>query len=52
VIALISDDAALIHNPRAGRVDDELHAPNSDLLLEQGCPVVVHLVPFGAKEAK
>ena len=52
VIAIISDDAALIHNPRAGRVDDELHAPNSDLLLEQGCPVVVHLVPFGAKEAK
>jgi hypothetical protein len=52
VIALISDDAALIHNPRAGRVDDELHAPNSDLLLEQGCPVVLHLAPFAAKEAK
>lgn len=52
VIALITDDAALIQNPRAGRVDDELHAPNSDLLLEQGCPVVLHLLPFGEKEAK
>jgi hypothetical protein len=52
VIALITDEAALIQNPRAGRVDDELHAPNPALLLEQGCAVVVHLVPTGEREAK
>jgi hypothetical protein len=52
VIALITDEAALIQNPRAGRMDDELHAPNPDLLLEQGSSVVVHLVPPGAREAK
>jgi hypothetical protein len=52
VIALITDEAALIQNPRAGRVDDELHAPNPALLLEQGCAVVVHLVQAGAREAK
>jgi hypothetical protein len=51
IIALITDDAALIQNPRAERVDDELHAPNADLLLEQGRPVVLHLLPFGNKEA-
>lgn len=50
IIALITDDAALIQNPRAERVDDELHAPNPDLLLEQGRPVVVHLLPFGQKD--
>ncbi len=52
VVALITDAAALIQNPRAGRVDDELHAPNSDSLPGQGSPVVVHLLPFKDKKTE
>lgn len=49
VISLISDSTALIQNPRVGKLDDELHAPNPSLLLEEGVPVVVHLLPFVEK---
>ena len=46
VISLISDGIALIQNPRDGKQDDELHAPNPNLSPGQDFPVVVHLLPF------
>ena len=48
VISLISDGIALIQNPRDGKLDDELHAPNPNLPLGEEFPVVVHLLPFVA----
>jgi hypothetical protein len=46
VISLISDGIALIQNPREGKLDDELHAPSSNLPPGDEFPVVVHLFPF------
>jgi hypothetical protein len=46
VISLISDGIALIQNPRDGKLDDELHAPNPNLPPGEEFPVVVHLLPF------
>ena len=43
LIALISDPAALVANPRPGRLDDTLHAPNRALLPAIGHPVRVIL---------
>ncbi len=46
VISLISDGVALIQNPREGKLDDELHAPSSNLPPGDEFPVVVHLCSF------
>lgn len=46
IISLITDDAALICNPREGRFDDKLHVPNSTLLPDVGATVVIHLKSF------
>jgi arylsulfatase A len=43
IIALISDPTALVGNPRPGRLDDALHAPNRDLLPAIGHPVRIIL---------
>jgi hypothetical protein len=43
LIALITDPAALIGNPRPGRIDDTLHAPNRAMLPAAGHPVRVVL---------
>jgi arylsulfatase A len=43
IIALISDPTALVGNPRPGRLDDALHAPNRDLLPAMGHPVRITL---------
>ncbi len=39
IISLIEDPAAMISNPRPGRLDDKLHVPNADLLPADGVPV-------------
>jgi hypothetical protein len=39
VIALISDGAALVGNPRADCSNDDIHYPNSSLLPAEGVPV-------------
>ncbi len=43
IVSLITDDAALICNPREGRSDDKLHVPNSGLIPDVETPVVIHL---------
>ena len=43
IIALIADPAALVGNPRPGRLDDTLHAPNRNILPSAGHPVRVIL---------
>lgn len=50
VIALITDPAALVTNPRPGRLDDTLHAPNRALLPAAGHPVLVILRKANHKE--
>jgi len=45
IIALITDPAALVGNPRPGRHDDGFHAPNRDLLPPDGHPVRILIRP-------
>ena len=41
IIALITDPAALVANPRPSRLDDTLHTPNKNLLPSVGHPVKI-----------
>jgi len=43
IVSLISDPAALVSNPRPGRVDDTMHVPNAGLLPSAGVPVRIML---------
>lgn len=45
LIALIEDPAALIGNPRPGRVDDDLHVPNAAAMPGPGMPVSIRILP-------
>ncbi|BCU79290.1 hypothetical protein llg_40050 [Luteolibacter sp. LG18] len=49
LIALISDPAALVGNPRTDREDDDLHVPHAAALPPAGLPVTIRISPAPAK---
>ena len=53
IISLIRDPAALVNNPRATRDNDDLHAPNKELLPKEGAAVkvILRLPALGSSNA-